>query len=108
MENIEYETLPPAEAFGTYVKFFWRLENKDREPRKVVILPHGYFDLAFWRADNIQFQSVLFGLGTIPAEYTIPPHSVSYCVSFKLLAAEYLLIQKIASLIDQRQIDNEH
>ncbi|HLA54425.1 MAG TPA: AraC family transcriptional regulator [Flavitalea sp.] len=104
MENIEYETLWPTEELGTYVKFFWRLENKGREPRKVVILPDGYFDLAFWRTDNVPFQSMLFGLGTIPAEYTIPQHSVSFCVSFKLPAAEYLLNQKIASLIDQRQL----
>ncbi|HTE33257.1 MAG TPA: AraC family transcriptional regulator [Chryseolinea sp.] len=104
MDNIEYETLPPTAELGSYVKIFWRLQNKGSKPRKVVILPDGYFDLAFWRADNVPFQTVLFGLGTTPAEYTIPPYSVSFCVSFKLPAAEYLLDQKIAPVIDQIQV----
>ncbi|MEO5593901.1 MAG: AraC family transcriptional regulator [Chitinophagaceae bacterium] len=99
---MEYEIITPNPAIADYIKFFWHLSNKSGSEKKVIILPDGYFDIIFYTFDNKKFRTILVGLYTEPSSYNIPANAVSFAISFKLLAAEYLLRKKLSYLLNRQ------
>jgi len=67
---------------------------------KLLVLPDGRFDIIFSYSPNEPFNAMLMGLGTAAGQHTIPPKIVMFAVSFKLLAIEYLLHIKAASILN--------
>jgi AraC-like DNA-binding protein len=76
------------------------LENKSDVAHETVGLPDGRFDIIFSYSSAEPFHVMLMGLGTEPGQHAIPPQMVMYAVSFKLLAIEYLLDLKVASILN--------
>ena len=101
-EAIAYSIIKPEDSLSDYIEFFWHLTNHSDNEKKVIILPDGYFDFIFFSYDNESFQCLLVGLATKPATFVIPTGCVSFAISFKLLAAEYLLHTSIAPLINEQ------
>lgn len=106
--EINYQVQNPDEPLTDFVKCIWHIRNCTPEKRIVTILPDGYFDIIFSSINNQPFQCFLFGLVTKPMTYTIPINSAVFAVSFKLLAAEYILKTDISTLVDKgkRLFDN--
>ncbi len=99
-DQINYTIIEPGKPLQDYVKFFWHLTNHTNTDKKVIILPDGYFDIIFFSAGSSPFKTLLAGLSANPQEYIIPAHSVTFAISFKLMAAEYILNRKIGDLIN--------
>ncbi len=76
------------------------LENTSDTAHETIGLPDGRFDIIFSYSSIEPFHVMLMGLGTEPGQHAIPPGIVMYAVSFKLLAIEYLLDIKAASLLN--------
>jgi AraC-like DNA-binding protein len=83
------------------VESFWMLANDSHNEHQIVILPDGRFDIIFSLTGRKKFQAALKGLDTLPEQRTIPPKSIFFAVSFKLLAIEYLLEEKVDSMLNE-------
>jgi AraC-like DNA-binding protein len=99
---MEYKKALPIENLSDFVECFWTVSNIGGEEKSVTVLPDGYFDILFSSTDNKPFKISLVGLSTMPVEYFIPTGAVTYAISFRLPAAEYVLKHSIAPLINKR------
>ena len=98
--GIEYKIANPTPQLYNFVESFWMLENTSDEVHETVGLPDGRFDIIFSSSPTESFNVMLMGLGTEPMQQTIPPKIIMFAVSFKLLAIEYLLDIKAASILN--------
>jgi AraC-like DNA-binding protein len=105
---LELQTIQPTSGLADFVDSFWMIRNDSAEEKEIVVLPDGRFDIIFSAAPNEPFRATLRGLDTQPDQTKVPAHIVMFAVSFKLLAIEYLLDIKMASVINggQRLPDN--
>lgn len=99
--GIEFRTIKPDNELNDFVESFWMISNKSDNEHKIVILPDGRFDIIFSFNDKESFQPTLKGLDIEPEQNAIPANSNMFAVSFKLLAIEYLLDKKVASLLNE-------
>jgi len=101
--GIEFKIANPSPQLAQFVESFWMVENTSDKAHETVGLPDGRFDIIFSYSSNASFNVMQMGLGTVPEKHAIPPKIVMFAVSFKLLAIEYLLDIKVASLINDAQ-----
>jgi hypothetical protein len=76
--------------------------NKTSQPKEIVILPDGRVDIHFFYSDTEPFHIAIAGLECYQSHTSIPPKSVMFAVSFKLLAIEYVLDMPIAEILNVR------
>ncbi|MFA6277616.1 MAG: AraC family transcriptional regulator [Pedobacter sp.] len=98
--GIEFKILKPSPPLSDFVESFWMLENPSDEAHETVGLPDGRFDIIFSYSPKEPYNVMQMGLGTEPGQHSIPPKIVMFAVSFKLLAIEYLLDMKAASILN--------
>jgi AraC-like DNA-binding protein len=98
--DIEWKTIKPPQQLTDFVESFWMVANHADKEHKIVILPDGRFDIIFSSSANEPLEATLRGLDTEPDQTTIPPKTLIFAVSFKLLAIEYLLDAKVNSLLN--------
>jgi len=101
MDNsIEYNVVEPNAALAELVENFWVLRNNAAEPREIVVLPDGRVDLFFSYSPQEAFEARLMGLAAQPDVATLAPGMVTFAVSFRLPALEYVLNMPIAALFN--------
>jgi AraC-like DNA-binding protein len=100
-KDIEWKTISPAAPLAGFVESFWMIANHSGSDHQVVLIPDGRFDIIFFRFDDGGFKIILRGLDTEPDPAIIPAHAMFFAVSFKLLAIEYLLDEKVDSLLNE-------
>src|SRR5690606_1942994 len=61
----------------------------------------GRFDIIFSLTDHAIFSATLKGLDTEPEQQTIPANTILFAISFKLLAVEYLIDEKVNLLLNE-------
>jgi hypothetical protein len=98
--GIEFKIAKPSPQLSRFVESFWMVKNTLDTAHETIGLPDGRFDIIFSYSANEPFNAMLMGLGTEPGQHAIPPKMVMCAISFKLLAIEYLLDIKIASLVN--------
>ena len=98
--DIEWKTAKSSPQLSDFVESFWMLKNTSDIAHETVGLPDGRFDIIFSYSPNEPFNVMLMGLGTESGQHSIPPKIVMFAVSFKLLAIEYLLDIKAASILN--------
>ena len=87
-----------------FVESIWMLENTADTTHEIVVLPNGKFDIIFLQLQNEPHQVAQIGLETEPGQASIPSKAVLFAISFKLLALEYLLDMKTASIVNNAQL----
>jgi AraC-like DNA-binding protein len=102
--DIELRTIKPPDALDDFVESFWMLANHSNHEHQIIVLPDGRFDIIFYLTNNLSFKTVLKGLDTEPQQTKIPANTVLFAISFKLLSIEYLLDEKVQSLINEGHI----
>jgi AraC-like DNA-binding protein len=98
-----YTEFPPDTLLNDFVKSYWWFDNTTGQPLEFAILPDGCFDLIVLFKDYQQEQVSLTGLWTEKIDVSIPPGTQLFGVRFKLLAADYILQQSIASFCNSEQ-----
>jgi AraC-like DNA-binding protein len=101
--EIQYEIIQPDLSLSEFVESFWMITNHYDAEHEIVFLPDGRFDIIFSYSSNEPYNIMQMGLGSHPEQNSIPPKIVMFAVSFKLLAIEYLLNLKAASLLNDAQ-----
>lgn len=99
--NIQLKIIKPSPQLSDFVESFWMLANHSESAHEIVVLPDGRFDILFSYSSKEPYHAMLRGLDTEPGQTTIPPKSIMFAISFKLLAIEYLLHIKVASVINE-------
>ena len=96
--DLEYQTLTPPPALAEYVESFWMLVNHSDATQPVVIVPDGRVDTFFTYSATEPFHVLLLGLDTQPEAQIIAPQTSIFAISWKLLAADYLLPLRLADM----------
>jgi AraC-like DNA-binding protein len=99
--GIEYKIIKPIPQLSDFVESFWMCENTSKAAHEIVILPDGRFDIIFSYSATEPFNAMQMGLSSQPDQNSLPPKIVMFAVGFKLLAIEYLLDMKAASLFNE-------
>ncbi len=95
-----YEEIDTDKSLTDFVKRFWKFSNLTAVKQYYTILPDGYFDLIIKITANKLDSITLFGLWTKEIEVVIPADTIIIGICFKPLAAEYLLQQNIACILN--------
>lgn len=99
--DLYYTSIQPKPEIAEFVESFWMLHNQSDEAKEVVGLPDGRIDLFFSQNASEPFNVTLIGVGTKSDQAVIAPQRKMFAISFRLLAAEYILQISIADLLDQ-------
>jgi len=95
-----YDQLQAHQSLRDYVRCFWKLENNKIDALPYTIFPDGFFDLLIcYRNQNLE-KVLLTGLWDQKTKAVISPGTTVYGVQFRLLAAEGILQQSIAPLLN--------
>lgn len=100
---MELKSIQPDKSLSDFVESFWMIRNDSPEEKEIIVLPDGRFDIIFSVAAGEDFHATLRGLDTRPGQGTVPAHIIMFAVSFKLLAVEYLLDIKMATMLNGGQ-----
>lgn len=103
LSDLELNTMQPVAGLAYFVESFWMIRNHSAAEKEIVVLPDGRFDMIFSYSANEPFHATLRGLDTQPDQVVIPAYLVMFAISFKLLAIEYLLDMKMASVLNEGQ-----
>lgn len=76
------------------------LHNQSDEDKEAIILPDGRIDLFFSQSAKEPFHVTLLGIGTQPEQAIIAAQTLTFAISFKLLAAEYMLPDSVSELVN--------
>lgn len=98
--NFSYRFTRPEAPFADFVESIGMFQNQSDQAKEIVVLPDGRIDLFFWQSQAQPFQVILVGLETEPEQRIIPPHTLTFVISFKPLALEYILQTSIAELLN--------
>ena len=104
MTEIEYKVIQPDASLFHFVESYWMVVNNSNQPKEIVVLPDGRVDIHFFYAETEPFHIAIAGLECYPSQTAIPPNSVMFAVSFKLLAIEYVLNMSIADIVNDRML----
>ncbi len=102
MNDIEYKVVQPNPLLFHFVESFWMVVNNSDQAKDIVVLPDGRVDIHFSYSDEEAYSINVAGLECEPSHTAIPPQSVMFAVSFKLLAMEYILNLSVASIFNSR------
>jgi AraC-like DNA-binding protein len=102
--TLQTKYIKPDASIADFVESFWLLHNESTEEKEVVIVPDGRIDLFFSKSSTEPFHITLIGLETQPTQAFIAPDLLTFAVSFKPLATEYVLKRSIADLLDNTLI----
>lgn len=108
-ENLEYHSIQPNPSLSDFVDSFWCMKNKSNKTLETVGLPDGRIDLSLIQTNEKPFEIRLLGLGTKQYEKgIIPANSLTFVISFKLPAVEYVFHESVASLINSgKTLEND-
>lgn len=83
-----------------YVRCYWKIENKSKDPQHYTILPDGFFDLLICFQNDTLEGVFLTGLWDHKTNVVIPPETTIYGVQYRLLAIESIIQESITSLLN--------
>lgn len=99
-DSIELKSIKPVAELADFVESIWMIKNHSDVHKDIVVMPDGRFDIIFFSSLNGSFHATLRGLDTRPDQAQIPANAIMFAVSFKLLAIEYMLDLKMASVLN--------
>lgn len=99
---IKTQFVSPPPDIADYVDSFWSLANTD-EDKEIVLIPDGKIDLFLSRTLTEGFHTTLLGISTQPEKVILAASTEIFAISLRLPAAEYILHQSIAHIINTGQ-----
>ncbi len=104
-ENLEYKSIQPNQGLSAFMDSFWCMLNKSDQALETIGLPDGRIDLSLIQTKENPFEIRLLGLGTKQYEKgIIPANSLTFVISFKLPAVEYVFHESITALLNSGKI----
>ncbi|ANI90527.1 transcriptional regulator [Arachidicoccus ginsenosidimutans] len=106
MDNdLQYKIVKPDKSLADFVDSFWMLHNTSDNDRNIIGLPDGRIDLFLFKSPEEPFCIALIGAETQRYEQgLIQAGSLRFCISFKLLAIEYIFREPISDIRNNAKI----
>lgn len=101
--SLRYQFLKPPPFLEDFVESFWYLLNQSEDEKEVVVLPDGRIDLFFSQSALANFHVTLLGVETYPGKASIAAQRITFAISFKPLAIEYLFREPLGHLLGKAQ-----
>lgn len=98
--DFHYKIIKPNKSLAGFVENIGMFHNRSDEAKEVVVMPDGRIDLFFSQSASGSFHVILVGLETYPEQRIIPAQTLTFAISFKPLAVEYILQTSIADLLN--------
>lgn len=98
--SLQIKHMAPDASLSFFVESFWMLHNPAENDQEVMVLPDGSIDLMLSRSATDPCHITLRGLDTTTDRSVIKAHTLTFAISFKLPAAEYILHQPVADLLN--------
>jgi AraC-like DNA-binding protein len=95
-----YKFIQPAKPLADFVESIGVFHNPTNETKEVVVMPDGRIDLFFSQSASWPFRVMLMGLETFPEQRFVSPKALTFSISFKPLAIEYILQTSIAGILN--------
>lgn len=107
--DLAYKSKQPSKKLSAFVDSFWCMRNKSDKTIETIGLPDGRIDLSLFQSSKEPFSIRLLGLGTHQYEKgKIPANSLTFVISFKLLAVEYIFHDSISALLNEgKKLEND-
>lgn len=101
MDNyLQYKIIKPSKPLSDFVDSFWFLHNQSAMEKDTIGLPDGLIDILLFKSEKQPFQIVQLGGLTQHEQAKVPANSLMFCISFKLLAVEYIFRETIAGIVN--------
>src|ERR1700755_865025 len=108
MKNkFHYKLVPPDKPLADFVYSFSSLQNISAITEGVIV-PNGRIDLIFFKTTDHQFHISLMGLETMPKLMPRMHISTFFAINFNPLAAEYVLHDSIADILNTGRMLTNH
>jgi AraC-like DNA-binding protein len=99
----------PHNSISHFVHSFWMLDNKTGKDIPSTILPNGMVDITLIKINSADWEMLLRGIDTKPAQVVIKKGTKIFTIGLKLLAVEYLLGDSIKDILnEERNISNNY
>lgn len=98
--NLEYRIVKPGKPLSDFVDSFWFLRNPSDADKDTTGLPDGLIDILLFKSATQPFNIAQLGGLTQFEQAKVSANSVIFCVSFKLLAVEYIFGEAIADIVN--------
>ena len=106
--NFHYKFIEPDKSLADFVESIGMFHNPTDEAKEVVVIPDGRIDLFFTQSLTEPFHVLLMGLETEPEQRSVPPKTLTFSISFKPLAVEYVLLTPIAGFLNSaKELPND-
>jgi len=102
--GLEYKIIKPGKLLSGFVESFWYLHNQSNNEKETTGLPDGLIDVILFKSEREPFRIVQLGGLTQHEQAAIPANSLMFCISFKLLAVEYIIREPIADILNSGKI----
>lgn len=101
MDNdLSYKIIKPGKSLSDFVDSFWFIRNLSDSDKETTGLPDGLVDVLLFKSDKEPFSMVQLGGLTHYEQASIAANSLMFCISFKLLAVEYIFREPIAGIVN--------
>jgi AraC-like DNA-binding protein len=98
--NFYYKFIKPEKPLADFVESIGMFHNPSDEAKEVIVMPDGRIDLFFSQSPSEPFRVTLIGLETLPEQRSVTSQTLTFVISFKPLAVEYILHTSIAELLN--------
>ncbi|HVX48885.1 MAG TPA: AraC family transcriptional regulator [Chitinophagaceae bacterium] len=102
--NLEYKIIRPGRQLSDFVDSFWFLYNRSDADKETIGLPDGLIDVLLFKSASEPFQIAQLGGLTQYEKAKIPAGSVIFCISFKLLAVEYIFGESVSGVVNSGRL----
>lgn len=101
--SLEYNFIGPDKSIADFVYEFSMIRNMWKI-KEVVLIPEARIDILFAQDNDNKFYNTLIGLETEPKLILKNNHKIIFGISFSPLAAEYILKQSVADILDGKKM----
>lgn len=102
--DLEYKIIKPDKQLADFVDSLWYVRNHSNADKETIGLPDGLVDILLFKSATEPFCIVQLGGLTQYEQAKISANSVIFCVSFKLLAVEYVFREAISGMVNSGRI----
>lgn len=99
-QDLEYKIIKPEESLSDFVEQFWYLKNHSQRDIQTTGLPDGLVDIILNKSATQAFHIIQLGGLTEHENAKVPASCIMFCISFKLLAVEYVLHEPISDILN--------
>jgi len=101
MDNdLDFKLIKPDKSLSDFVESFWLLHNQSDSTKEIVVLPDGRVELTFSQSATEPFHITLSGIETHPEHAMLTAKTLTFAISFKLLATEYIFQNTVSNLLN--------